>query len=147
MRLKFCAVCGAAESLEQHHFVPRAVGGGDEDSNMLTLCSRCHGRAHNIRRMDIGSLTKMALAWRKVMGIKLGAPNPEVNLKNGARISADLRHSAALVRDRLLLDAAGTGSLSEKAARLNAAGYRSTEGKPITRAIMSRMVRRASQKP
>lgn len=142
MRLKFCAICGEMEGLEFHHFQPRAFGGSDEESNILTLCSNCHGKAHNMRRADIGAMTRAALAWRKAMGLPLGSPNPQ----KGGKASAKLRQAAAIARDRTWLAVAGAGSLSERAARLNAAGYRTTEGKLFTPATLSRMVRRSSQK-
>jgi len=37
MHLDFCAVCGRRDSLEHHHFVPRSSGGGDDETNALTL--------------------------------------------------------------------------------------------------------------
>lgn len=73
---------------------------------------------------------------------KLGSRDPTI----GGKVSARLRQAAAIARDRTWLTVAGTGSLSERAARLNALGYRTTQGKHFTVAIMSRMVRRASQK-
>lgn len=73
---------------------------------------------------------------------KLGSPDTSI----GGKVSAKLRQAAAIARDRTWLTAAGPGTLSERAARLNAAGYRTTQGKAFTVAIMSRMVRRASQK-
>jgi hypothetical protein len=38
--------CGATVFLEVHHIVPRAAGGRNEVANLVTLCSRCHGFAH-----------------------------------------------------------------------------------------------------
>lgn len=94
-------------------------------------------------RALISQRTAAALAALKRRGTRLGCPTPAI----GGKVSAKLRQAVAIARDRTWLTAAGAGSLSERAARLNAAGYRSTEGKAFTIAIMSRMVRRASQKP
>lgn len=41
--------CGAAQFLEVHHVVPRSAGGANEAANLVTLCSRCHGFAHEHR--------------------------------------------------------------------------------------------------
>ena len=46
MKFDFCAVCGEDRVLEQHHFVPKSLGGGDEDTNMLTLCPTHHSLLH-----------------------------------------------------------------------------------------------------
>lgn len=77
MRLGFCAVCGATEGLEHHHFKPLGDGGIDEPANILTLCGPHHGDVHNMRRVgDVRKLTREALARRKAAGVKLGSPNP-----------------------------------------------------------------------
>lgn len=93
-------------------------------------------------RALISQRTTVALAALKRRGKVLGSPSPAI----GGKVSAKLRQAAAIARDRTYLSVAGGGSLAERAARLNVAGYRSTEGKPFTPAIVSRMVRRSSQK-
>jgi len=35
-----------AGDLDVHHLVPRAAGGGDESSNLITLCDGCHAARH-----------------------------------------------------------------------------------------------------
>lgn len=112
--------------------------GRQSDPFMLHLFSALAEK----ERALISQRTTAALAAKKRRGDVLGSPNPSI----GGKVSAELRQAAAIARDRTWLAAAGAGSLAERAARLNAAGYRSTEGKPFTAAIMSRMVRRASQK-
>lgn len=74
---------------------------------------------------------------------RLGSGSPAV----GGKVSAKLRQAAAIARDRTWLTMAGAGSMSERAARLNELGYRTTHGKRFSVATISRMVRRASQKP
>jgi ATP-dependent DNA helicase RecQ len=41
-----CQRCGAASQLEVHHLHLRSRGGEDADSNLITLCNRCHARMH-----------------------------------------------------------------------------------------------------
>jgi 5-methylcytosine-specific restriction endonuclease McrA len=38
--------CRSAHFLEVHHVKPRAQGGSNHADNLVTLCSRCHGFAH-----------------------------------------------------------------------------------------------------
>jgi 5-methylcytosine-specific restriction protein A len=55
-----CVVCGSKVGLAVDHITPRSQGGTDEDSNLQTLCKRCHGtktahEAHaGMRRMRQG---------------------------------------------------------------------------------------------
>jgi hypothetical protein len=46
MKLDFCAVCGSIEDLQNHHWKPRSMGGGDEETNFLTLCWKHHCEIH-----------------------------------------------------------------------------------------------------
>lgn len=44
-----CKSCGQlcrAGEADVHHLVPRALGGGDEPSNLITLCDGCHAARH-----------------------------------------------------------------------------------------------------
>src|SRR3978361_2332990 len=90
MRLTFCVACGLrdADALEHHHIVPRSAGGGDEDSNLITLCHACHGRMHGYERVNTRRLTMAGLAAAKARGTTFG------NRKNS---------SEALAKDRKVL--------------------------------------------
>jgi len=87
----------------------------------------------------ISERTKGALAARKAQGVKLGSPKP----RNGAVVAARARTAAARERDAPLLVLAGAGRLEDRAARLNAAGYRTAGGRPFTKGTVSRMLKRA----
>lgn len=87
----------------------------------------------------ISERTKSALAVRKAQGVKLGSPTPG----RGAAVSGARRRGIARERDAVLLPIAGTGTLEQRAARLNAAGYQTAEGRPFTKGTVSRMLKRA----
>ena len=87
-------------------------------------------------RDQISERTKMALQALKAKGVKLGSGNPAAG--------AAVHRLAALERDAPLIKAAGPGTLRERAKRLNAAGYRTAQGKRFTKATISRMLRRAN---
>ena len=71
MKLKFCVACGSAEDLQHHHLVPRAEGGGNETTNLITLCAGCHFKVHD-RQMNgtynFSKRTKAGLAVAKAKG-------------------------------------------------------------------------------
>lgn len=49
-----CANCDKSDSLQVHHVVPKSLGGVDEVSNLRTLCTDCHDKAHG---SSIGLIT------------------------------------------------------------------------------------------
>jgi 5-methylcytosine-specific restriction endonuclease McrA len=49
-----CQECGYYKHLEVHHIVPKSKGGGDNPENLITLCTRCHGRIHGFEKHKVG---------------------------------------------------------------------------------------------
>jgi 5-methylcytosine-specific restriction enzyme A len=43
-----CQCCGASMNLQVHHLDPRSHLGSDIAWNLITLCSSCHRREHNL---------------------------------------------------------------------------------------------------
>jgi 5-methylcytosine-specific restriction endonuclease McrA len=41
-----CQVCGSMQNLQVHHLKFRSQSGGDEEQNLITLCTECHERVH-----------------------------------------------------------------------------------------------------
>jgi DNA invertase Pin-like site-specific DNA recombinase len=78
-----------------------------------------------------GAMTKLGTPITK-----LGTPRPET----GARVNRD----AARLRDIPFLAAMGTGTLQERADRLNQGGFHTSNGKPFRPETIARMLRRAS---
>ena len=55
-----CRRCGSPGQLEVHHVEPVAVGGTDDDDNLLTLCRACHLSEHD-------AATDSVRAWRALV--------------------------------------------------------------------------------
>ena len=92
MVLSFCCACGVRSGLESHHLIPRCEGGTDDETNLLTLCSTCHGHAHGMIRKDISALTKAGLARARERGVVLGNPKiREIAIQGTAAASARLQ--------------------------------------------------------
>jgi hypothetical protein len=71
--------------VDHHHLIPRARGGSDEDTNMVTLCRECHGLLHGVTwSNDHCELVRAGLAAAKRRGVKLGGDR-------GARLTAKAR--------------------------------------------------------
>ncbi len=41
-----CQACGSMQALQVHHLEFRSQSGGDEEQNLITLCTECHARIH-----------------------------------------------------------------------------------------------------
>ena len=65
-----CAECGSTNSIELHHPIPISMGG----KFVIPLCSECHGKAHGMKRKNIGELTKAGIERAKARGQRLGRP-------------------------------------------------------------------------
>ncbi len=63
-----CAICSKkTEHLELHHIIPKSRGGSDDASNLVKLCSVCHGRAHDVSfSNDRGGLIKEGVTRKKI---------------------------------------------------------------------------------
>lgn len=51
-RDKRCLACGSNKDLSAHHICPRSLQGGDEMSNLITLCFDCHRIAEDGTYVD-----------------------------------------------------------------------------------------------
>ena len=44
-----CKICKTkSNNLENHHIIPKSRGGDDSDCNLIEICSKCHGLAHDV---------------------------------------------------------------------------------------------------
>ena len=62
-----CKICNKKnEHLELHHIIPKSRGGSDDVSNLIELCSECHGKAHDVSfTNDRGGLVKESIAIKR----------------------------------------------------------------------------------
>jgi HNH endonuclease/Helix-turn-helix domain of resolvase len=77
MRLDFCVACGNdnPEHLHHHHLVARVNGGTDDETNLITLCRECHGKAHGVKwSNNLGMLIKLGQARALASGVRFGRP-------------------------------------------------------------------------
>jgi hypothetical protein len=65
-----CAECGSTNGIELHHPIPISMGG----KCVIPLCNECHGKAHDMKRKNIGELTKEGLKRAKERGQRIGRP-------------------------------------------------------------------------
>ena len=130
--------------------MPKSLGGTDEDDNLITLCSMCHGNAHGMVRRDIGELTRAGLSEAKARGVKLGNPNGAAHLKGrgnreaieGARSKAD-EFARKVTPVFAALKAQGFISAGSMARELNTRGVPTARGGAWTaRAVINTMTRK-----
>jgi len=58
-RKDYCEYCVSNWNLQVHHVKSKGSGGGDVPENLITLCAKCHTKAHN------GEISKEELRARK----------------------------------------------------------------------------------
>lgn len=145
MKMDFCVACGSKREteLENHHLIPRSMGGADDETNLITLCFQCHGKLHGVVRRDTRALTRDALHKRKAQGQRVGS------IPYGYRLGADgqtLEAAAAeqeVIRAVMELDAAGL-SLRSIALRLEKQGYRARSGGAFHPQTVSNILKQAA---
>ena len=64
-----CFECGV-EAVEDHHVVPRVLGG----TCTVPLCGVCHGKAHSMERGNHRKLTVLGLQLARERGARIGHP-------------------------------------------------------------------------
>jgi len=47
LKMLQCSICKSeVDFLQNHHIIPKSVGGTDEDSNIISICINCHRKIH-----------------------------------------------------------------------------------------------------
>lgn len=41
-----CFICGSTSNLQDHHIIPKSMGGDKLENNKVPLCSKCHRQLH-----------------------------------------------------------------------------------------------------
>jgi hypothetical protein len=129
MRFPICVACGTKDDLQHHHLVPRKVGGGDDEHNLVTLCTACHHKIHQ-RQMNgdysHGELVKAGQARARREGRQPGARPYEVDCPEAYALARQLRRERKSIR--------------QIAAALLAAGYAPRRSRTFSPSSVSRML-------
>ncbi len=67
-----CVNCGEMNGLHLHHIVPLAVGGTNNISNVVILCSKCHGKIHGMNWKNHSELTREGIQTARLNGKQIG---------------------------------------------------------------------------
>ena len=62
---KTCSNCGSSDNIHLHHITPLAIGGTNEESNIVPLCEECHGKIHGMDLTNHAELTKAGIERAK----------------------------------------------------------------------------------
>jgi hypothetical protein len=111
MKFNFCVVCGESLIIHQHHFIPRSMGGGDEDTNMLSLCPTHHYWLHkmmysNTNRKKVEKV-KQTLSKEELQ--KLQEEGVEFAKKQGVKCGRKREYTYNQAREVLSLRKGGNG--------------------------------------
>jgi hypothetical protein len=147
-----CVVCGTADNLNQHHLIPRSLGGSDEESNLLTLCGPCHAKVH-----QVSADWRHSELIRKAINAKRSRNEFTGTANFGYCIASD---NKTLIEDAneqkiiAIIYKCREGDMSLRAivSRLNEQGTKSRSGKPlgvtqVARIVNAKAARAAAAKP
>jgi len=56
----------------RHHVVPKALGGSDEETNLVWLCGGCHGKVHGKKTLNYKNLQRAGIERAKANGVYRG---------------------------------------------------------------------------
>ena len=139
MKADRCAACGATENLCFHHLVPRLVGGGDEETNLITLCNLCHAKIHGVDAdWHLGKLTSRAMRHMREKGQYTGGNAPYGYTLEAGALVADPFEQDVIAQARELR-ASGLALLKVSAA-LTQRGIKARSGRPFAAQQISRMM-------
>mgnify|MGYP000058924177 CR=1 FL=1 len=100
--MRECPCCGIyCEEFHNHHILPKALGGIDKPSNIISICVKCHGILHGKNFISHSELTKAGLSKAKARGVKLGGHRVG-HKKHHEAIKKIADNNAALVIDRII---------------------------------------------
>lgn len=141
MRMK-CFEC-AAPADEEHHVIPRSLGG----TKTIPLCNSCHAKVHGMegRRDNHSYLTKLGLKRAKERGVKLGG-NYKLTSQDRDKAILSMKTKAAnnenniLAKDRLKKIQTKSMTLRAIAKTLNDEGYRTSRGKKFQATSVKRLL-------
>jgi hypothetical protein len=74
--------CTSRRGLEEHHVVYRSHGGGDAESNRVTICGFHHHQGEHGGQMRVTGEAPLSLLWR------LGAPDEAEWFRNERRLAS-----------------------------------------------------------
>lgn len=148
-----CFECGATKDLQQHHVVPKSLGG----TKTITLCYHHHCLVHGIdgKGVDHSERTKEGIAIAKAAGKQIGCPpeklkelakkGRETNRKKGTNNSIELALNILVIKEEDMLKPKDI-SLRKMADKLNSRGFRTPRGEEYQHSSISQMLKRVNLK-
>ena len=139
MKHNHCVACGTPNNLNQHHLVPRSLGGSEEESNLITLCGLCHAKAHRVQAdWRHSELIRKAMRHKQSQGEYIGGGAPYgFELLDGELIEDSYEHD--VIRQAKELRDSGL-SLAAVAKELDRRGIQARNGKAFAAMQVKRMV-------
>ena len=150
MEEKLCFCCEINPATENHHIIPKSLGG----KKTIPVCSSCHAKIHcmkdgqKTRRDNHSFLTKKGLERARKRGVKIGCPG---NLTNAGRKKGRLTRSKKARTNKanikatkfILLHIEKGYTITQIARKLNDQGYKTSRGKGFVHTTVRRLLDRA----
>ena len=140
MKHDHCVACGQSGNLHQHHLVPRSIGGGDDETNLLTLCGSCHAKAHSVQaEWRHSELIRKGMETKKSKGGSMGTADFGYSVNTKGKLVENKSEQLII---SAIKDYRGSGmSLRNIVTKLNEQDYVSRSGKPLCLTQVARIVK------
>lgn len=131
MKWPVCVACGATKKLHHHHLLPRSLGGSNKETNLITLCPKCHAIVHQTKAnwQSSSELIRKAAIKNHKMGRRWCPSAYGYDFVEGIAIIN--KSEMAIIEKIKKLKDEGL-SIRKIAKKLNEAGHRKKNGKPWT---------------
>lgn len=87
-----CINCGSTDELQLHHIVPLSQGGTNRLSNIVVICSKCHGKIHGIGYKNHSANTKKGIEKARLNGKQIGQPKgTKLTTKKSIKAKEDIK--------------------------------------------------------
>jgi hypothetical protein len=129
IKLLYCYECNCNKDLQEHHILPKILGG----TKTITLCGNCHGKIHGGKFIKLSNLIKKSLHNKRNSGTKYTKSLLGFDVENGKMVVN--KKEQKIIRKMFKMYESGSG-YTEIANHLNKNGHKIKNGNPFSRSYV-----------
>ena len=138
IKLLYCYECNCNKDLQEHHILPKILGG----TKTITLCGNCHGKIHGGKFIKLSNLIKKSLHNKRNSGTKYTKSLLGFDVENGKMVVN--KKEQKIIRKMFKMYESGSG-YTDIANHLNRNGYSIKNGNSFSRSYVSSILKNKSE--